>query len=210
MIALDIFADPVCPWCLIGKARLDRALEARPDHPFAIAWHPFQLNPTMPPQGMDRAAYLEAKFGRDAAARAYVQVLDAAAEAGITLDLARVTRMPNTADAHRMIHWAGLEGRQSAMISALMRAYWREGHDIGDAETLADLGAEVGMDRAVVARLVASDADRDTIAAREAHARERGIRAVPTFIIAETHVVEGAQPTDLWLQVIGELTGPGA
>lgn len=210
MITLDIFADPVCPWCLIGKARLDRALEARPDHPFAIAWHPFQLNPTMPQGGMNRADYLEAKFGREGAVRAHIPVLDAAKEAGIEIDLAAVTRMPNTRDAHRLIHWAGLEGRQSAMIAALMRAYWREGRDIGDAATLADLGAGVGMDRAVIARLLASDADRDTIAAREAHARERGIRAVPTFIIADTHVIEGAQPTDLWLRVIDDLAGQGA
>lgn len=207
MITLDIFADPVCPWCLIGKAQLDRALEARPDHPFAIAWHPFQLNPTMPREGMDRVAYLTAKFGREAAARADVQVIEAAKDAGVEVDLTEARRMPNTFDSHRMVHWAGLEGRQAAMVSTLLRAHWREGRDIGDPETLADLGAEVGMDRAMVARLLASDADRDTIATREAHARERGVRAVPTFVIANTHVVEGAQPTDLWLRVIDDLAG---
>ena len=208
MITLDIFADPVCPWCLIGKARLDRALEARPNHPFAIAWQPFQLNPTMPPEGMDRAAYLEAKFGREGAVRAYVPVLEAAQESGLEIDLAGVRRMPNSRDAHRLIHWAGLEGRQSAMIATLMRAFWREGRDIGVPQVLADLAAEVGLERDMITRLLASDADCDTIATREEHARARGVRAVPTFIIANSHVIEGAQPTDLWLRVIDELAAP--
>ncbi len=205
MITLDIFADPICPWCLIGKARLDRALEARPDHPFAIAWHPFQLDPSLPQGGMNRADYLEAKFGREGAVRIHVPVLDAAKEAGIEIDLAAITRTPNTRDAHRLIHWAGLEGRQSAMIAALMRAYWREGRDIGDAAVLADLAAGVGLDREMIARLLASDADCDTVATREEHARSRGVRAVPTFVIANTHVIEGAQPTELWLRVIDDL-----
>lgn len=208
MITLDIFADPVCPWCLIGKARLDRALEARPNHPFAIAWHPFQLNPTMPPEGMDRIAYLEAKFGREGAVSAYVPVLEAAQASGLEIDLAAVRRVPNTRDAHRLTHWAGLEGRQSAMIATLMRAYWREGRDIGAHDVLVDLAASVGLEQEMIARLLDSDADCDTIATREDHARARGVRAVPTFIIANTHVIEGAQPTDLWLQVIDELTAP--
>ncbi|MBW0157104.1 DsbA family protein [Sedimentimonas flavescens] len=205
MIRLDIFADPVCPWCLIGKARLDRALEARPNHPFVIAWHPFQLNPAMPAGGMPRAAYLEAKFGRADAARYYVQVLDAAKESGIELDVTSIQTMPNTRDAHRLIHWAGIEGRQTPVFAALMRAYWREGSDIGDAEVLADIGAQMGMDRDMVTRLLASDADLDVIAERETHARERGVNAVPTFVIANQYVLSGAQPTETWLQVIDEL-----
>ena len=205
MITLDIFADPVCPWCLIGKARLDRALEARPGHPFAIRWQPFQLNPTMPATGMSRPAYLEAKFGREGAARAYLEVLEAAKDAGVTLDLAAIQTMPNTFDAHRLLHWSELEGRQTPVMAGLFRAYWREGRDIGDAATLADIAAEAGMDRALVARLLASDADRDTVAAAEAHARERGIKAVPTFIIANRHVLQGAQPSETWLKIIDEI-----
>lgn len=204
MIPLDIFADPVCPWCLIGKARLDRALEARPGHPFALAWRPFQLNPTLPPEGMDRQAFLRARFGAEAD-RIHAPILQAAQEAGLTLDLAAIRRMPNTFNAHRLLFWAGLEERQTRVISALMRAYWREGRDIGDPETLADIAAESGMDRAMVARLLASDADRDTVATAEAHARERGIRAVPTFIVANQYVVEGAQTVDFWLKVIDDL-----
>lgn len=206
MIRLDIFSDPVCPWCLIGKANLDRALEARGDHPFEVEWHPFQLNPDMAPGGMDRAEYLAAKFGGGArVAQMEARVVEAARAAGVEIDFARVPRIPNTLDAHRLIHWAGLEGRQTPMKSALMRAYWREGRDIGDRETLADIAGATGLDRVVAARLLASDADRDAIMARDAHARQRGVNAVPTFVIADQHVVSGAQPPEVWAQVMAEL-----
>lgn len=206
MIKLDILSDPVCPWCLIGKARLDRALEARPDHPFAIEWHPFQLNPDMPRGGMDRAAYLEAKFGeRMAAAEACARVDAAAQESGIEIDWAAIRNVPNTLDAHRLIHWAGLEGRQTPVVSALFRAYWREGRDIGDRDTLADIADGAGLDAAVIRRLLATDADAEAVSARDAHARARGVTGVPTFIIANRHVVPGAQPSDLWVQLIDEI-----
>ena len=206
MIRLDIFSDPICPWCYIGKAHLDRALEARADHPFKIEWHPFQLNPDMPDGGMDRATYLEAKFGGKAqAVQIYARVEEAARAAGLVIDFGNIPRIPNTLDAHRLIHWAGLEGRQTLMKSALMRAYWRDGRDIGDVQTLADIAGEVGLDRAVMARLLASDADREAISARDAHARERGVNAVPTFVIANQYVLSGAQTPALWGQVIAEL-----
>jgi predicted DsbA family dithiol-disulfide isomerase len=211
MVRLDIFSDPVCPWCLIGKANLDRALAAQDGRPFAIEWHPFQLNPDMPPGGMDRAAYLGAKFGgAERVAAMEARVVEAAAAAGIALDFARIPRIPNTAEAHRLIHWAGHEGRQGAMVSALMRAYWLEGRDIGDRDTLVGLAGEAGLDPAMTARLLVGDADRADLAAREAHARARGVNAVPTFVIAGRHVVAGAQPEALWTQVIAELAGlPG-
>jgi predicted DsbA family dithiol-disulfide isomerase len=206
MIALDIFSDPVCPWCLVGKARLDRALEARARHPFRIAWHPFQLNPDMPEGGMDRAEYLEAKFGgRRQAAEVYARVDAAARDSGIEIDWAAIPRIPNTLDAHRVIHWAGIEGRQTLVADALFRAYWKEGRDIGDRDTLADIADGAGLDAAMVRRLLATDADAADIRARDAHARDRGITGVPTFIIADRHVVPGAQPSELWMQLIDEI-----
>ncbi|SNX73671.1 predicted DsbA family dithiol-disulfide isomerase [Cereibacter ovatus] len=212
MIRLDIFAEPICPWCYIAKALLDRALETRPDHPFVIEWHPFQLDPDLPREGMDLRAYLEAKFGSQAeAVAAFMQVQTAAEAAGLDIAFDRIERMPNTLDAHRLIHWAGIEGRQTPMVAALFRAYFREGLDIGDRSVLADLAAQVGMDRAAVARLLATDADRDDIAARAADARAKGVRAVPIFLVDRRHVMPGAQPVELWQQVIDEiaaLSGP--
>lgn len=206
MIRLDIFSDPVCPWCYLGKANLDRALEAHPDHPFTIEWHPFQLAPLMPAEGVDRASYLLRIFGtQERTVAAHLRLEELGREAGVTFNFAAIHKVPNTLDAHRMIHWAGLEGRQSAMVSALFRAYWREGCDIGAQEVLADLAAEAGMDRALALRLLATDEDKDAVRARETHARQKGITAVPTFIVADQHVLSGAQPPKLWAQVIAEL-----
>jgi predicted DsbA family dithiol-disulfide isomerase len=207
MIRLDIFSDPVCPWCLIGKAHLDRALAAHPEHPFQIEWHPFQLNPDVPAEGVDKRAYLESKFG---GAQKVDQIHDRmrqiAAEAGIEMDPDAPKRQPNTLKAHRLIHWAGLEGRQTAVVSALFRAYWRDGLDIGSDTVLADIAEASGMDRAVALRLLTSDADADDIAARDADARKKGVSAVPTFLIAQQYVVQGAQPPEVWAQVIEEIS----
>lgn len=206
MIRLDIFSDPVCPWCLIGKANLDRAMESRPNHPFQVQWHPFQLNPDMPREGVGHVDYLAAKFGsREKAIQAMLQVAEHAKAAGAEIDMEKVTRLPNTLDAHRLIHWAEIEGRQTAMVARLFKAHWREGADIGEAATLARLAGEVGMDAAAVARLLATDADADDIRARDMDARQKGVTAVPTFLIAQQYVVSGAQPVEMWQQVIDEL-----
>lgn len=206
MITLDILSDPICPWCYIGKAHLDRALEAHPNHPFVIAWHPFQLNPDMPAEGMDRRTYLEGKFGgKTGAVQAYAPVAEAAAQAGLALNLEGILRTPSTLNAHRLIHWAGLEGRQSAVVAALFRAYFRDGRDIGDVAVLTAIAKDAGMDAALVARLLAGDADAEDIAARDAHARNRGVTGVPCFIISNQYVVNGAQPPQVWADVIGEL-----
>ena len=206
MVKLDIFSDPVCPWCYLGKANLERALEAHPEHSFEIEWHPFQLNPDTPPEGVVKHDYLLQRFGSVAKLnQIHQQFRDTAAKAGVAMDPDVPQRIPNTLNAHRMIHWAGLEGRQAAMVSALMRAYWVEGRDIGDKSVLADLGAEAGMVRGVVERLLASDADLDLIQSREAHSRQRGVNAVPTFLIAGQYVLSGAQPPEMWGNVIDEL-----
>ncbi|MBQ1202709.1 MAG: DsbA family oxidoreductase, partial [Loktanella sp.] len=120
MVKLDIISDPICPWCYIGKANLDAALTQFPDHPFIIEWHPFQLNPDMPVGGMDRKIYMETKFGsKEAAAKAYVPVAEHAEKAGLSINFASMQIVPNTIDAHRLIHWAGIEARQSLIVDRL-------------------------------------------------------------------------------------------
>lgn len=209
MVKLDIFSDPICPWCYIGKAQLDRALAQCAVPPFEIEWHPFQLNPEMPPIGMDRRQYLETKFGgRDEAVRAYLPIAEAAEAAGLSLNFAAITRTPNTLDAQRLIHWAGIEGRQNEVVDALFAAYFQEGLDIGDPDILADIADGAGIDAALVHRLLAIDVDIAEIAKRDAHGRSMGITGAPTFIIAGAHAVPGAQPAELWLRVIEELTAP--
>ncbi len=207
-IKLDVMSDPICPWCYIGKAHLDKALAERPDHPFLIEWHPFQLNPDMPAGGMGRRAYLEGKFGgKEAAVRAYAPVVEHAEKAGLNINFEAMQRTPNTLNAHRLIHWSGIEGRQTAAVSALFKAYFVDARDIGDVEVLADIADSIEMDAAVVAKLLQSDEDAQAIRDRDAHSREMGINSVPTFIVGNQHAVPGAQPPALWLKVIDELTG---
>ena len=204
---LDIFSDPICPWCYIGKARLEKALEQRPDHPFVVEWHPYMLNPSMPPEGMDRREYLQAKFGPpDDVVKAYLPVSDAATEAGIPMDLSKIMRTPSTLDAHRLIHWAGLDGRQNAVVNALFKAYFVQGLDVSQHEVLLTIAQDCGLDRAMIARLLETDSDTDDIRARDADIRARGLQGVPGFLVGRTYVVNGAHPTEFWVQVIDDLT----
>lgn len=207
-VSLDIFADPVCPWCLIGKAELDRALESRPEHPFRITWQPFRLDPQMPPAGMKYVDYMKMKFDDEKGIIAAMKpVIEASERLGLWINPSLIERMPNTMNAHRLLYWAGLEGAQTPVMSGLMRAFWREGRNIANPDVLAEIGKTAGMNDKMIRRLLTSDADRDQITAREIHARERGINSAPTFIVADNHVVTGAQPAALWQSVIDELGG---
>ncbi|WP_299350542.1 DsbA family oxidoreductase [uncultured Shimia sp.] len=206
MIKLDVLSDPICPWCYIGKTRLEKAMEAEPDHPFAIEWHPFQLNPDMPAEGMDRREYLETKFGgKENAVRVYGEIEQHARDEGLDIDFAAMKRTPNTINAHRLIHWAGIEGKQNAVVDALFKAYFKEGRDIGSDDVLCDIADGAGLDAAVIGKLLKTDEDVASIRERDAHSREMGVNSVPTFIVDNQHAVPGAQPVELWVKVIREL-----
>lgn len=206
MIKLDIISDPICPWCYIGKAYLDRALAAHPDHPFTIEWHPYQLNPDMAAGGMDRREYLELKFGgQDGAVKVYGEIAKKAEEAGLNIDFAAIKTTPNTINAHRLIHWAGLEGRQAFVVAALFKAYFVEGRDIGNDGVLCNIAGDSGMDADMVERLLATESDLDDIRARDAYSREMGVRGVPTFIVNNESVLTGAQAPETWGQMIVEI-----
>ncbi|MDA1285459.1 MAG: DsbA family oxidoreductase [Rhodobacterales bacterium] len=211
MTKIDIISDPICPWCYIGKAKLDRAFAARPEHEFEVEWHPFQLNPEMPPEGMDRRDYLEAKFGgRAGAIEVYTSIANAAEAAGLTVNFEKIGRTPNTVDAHRLIHWAGLEGVQSAVVNKLFNAYFVDGLDISDHQVLVEIAISSGIDGEMIAKLLAQDADQDGILKRDAYAREKGVRGVPCFIVDNHYVVQGAQDTDLWQRLIDEINASPA
>lgn len=205
---LDIHADVICPWCLIGKLQLEQALAEAGRPVFDIHWQPFLLDPEMPATGRDHAGWLEAQFGsRAEAARQGVEVTEAAQAAGMSIDLGAIRHIPNPIDAHRLIHWAGLEGRQGAVVDALFRAHFQQGRDIGDHEVLTHIAEAAGMDPALTMRLLVTDADLAETRGRAAYARARGIGGAPTFVIAQTHVLPGAQPLALWRQVVAEITG---
>ena len=206
MAKIDIISDPICPWCYIGKTRLDRALELNPTHNFIIEWHPFQLNPAMPKDGMDRREYLEAKFGgQKEAIEVYSNIDKTATETGLSLNLGGIKRTPNTIDAHRLIHWAGIEGRQNSIIDRLFKAYFQEGRDISEHSVLTRIASAAGMDQDVVRNLLKSDADKEDIKARDTDARKRGIQGVPAFVVANEYVIQGAQTIDIWDNIIKEI-----
>ena len=206
MVKLDIFSDPICPWCYIGKSYLDRALEKVGNHPFNIQWHPFQLNPEMPLEGVDRKKYLETKFGgRDLAVKAYKPVLEHAALAGLNLKLEDIAKTPNTLSSHRLIFWAWQEGVQNAVVSALFKAYFVEGRDIGKNAVLIDISHNAGISRDLVSRLLSGKNDLEQVIELDKAARKMGINSAPTFILNAKHVITGAQNVEFWSNLITEV-----
>jgi predicted DsbA family dithiol-disulfide isomerase len=205
---IDIISDTICPWCFIGKRRLESALAETPDLAPEILWHPFQLNPDMPPDGMDRAHYLEAKFGGGTRAREIYRVVTRAAEnAGLDLNIDAIRRTPNTLASHRLIHRAKAEGRQTAVVEALFKAYFLDGQDIGQVPVLAEIGAGAGLDRDTIATFLASDEDQDLIRAEDVRARKLGINGVPCFIIDGRYAISGAQEPEVFRQVFAVVAG---
>ena len=203
MIQLDIYSDPICPWCYIGKIHLERALKTLPENPFHIKWHPFQLNPEMPKNGMDRKKYLEQKFGSISGfASAYRPVIEHTKNFNIDLKLDKIQTTPNTMNAHRIINWAVLEDCQNKIVSELFKAYFVNGLDLGNNKILAKLASKYFMDEKSILRLLNSDNDISKIIDEDRTARRMGIKAVPMFIVADQYAVSGAQTADLWQTVV--------
>lgn len=200
---IDVISDSICPWCYIGKRRLEKAIAARPDLTFDVIWRPYQLNPDTPREGYDRKAYMQAKFGgTDQAKGVYKVVAATAREEGLEFALEKQQRIPNTLDSHRLNHWAHTAGVQDAVIEGLFRAYFMDGADIGDPAVLVKVAKDAGMDAGVVAKLLAGDADRELVLREEAVARRMGVSGVPCFIVDQRLVMVGAQETDMLLRTI--------
>lgn len=196
-LAVEVYSDVICPWCYVGKRRLERALKTWDGVPVNIRWRPFQLNPTMPRNGMDRRQYLDAKFASPAAAQAiYDQVSTAGTEEGIHFDFERIARTPNTFAAHRLIWLAGHHDKQDEMVEMLFRQYFLEGGDIGNIETLSQAAAHAGLDRAAIETFLAGDGGIEAVKAEEAAGHRVGIRGVPYFVFNRTSALSGAQPPE--------------
>ena len=204
---IDIFSDTICPWCFIGKRRLERALAERPQPDLTIHWRAFQLNPDMPAGGMDRGRYLEQKFGGASNAEAiYDQVRAAGESEGIDFAFERMKRTPNTIDSHRLIRYAANaapqgQGRQDAVVQALFDAYFLRAEDIGDPEVLAAAAAEAGLDADETRAFLASDAEAEAVRAEDKSARQAGISGVPCFIFNGQHALAGAHAPEVLFQL---------
>ena len=205
MIKIDILSDPICPWCLIGKTFLDRALQIRPDNGFTLEWHPYMLNPKMPKNGMDREKYLINKFGsKHNAAEVYQKIIETLSEHDIVINFNNIKRTPSTFDAHRLIHWAGLEGKQEEAINSLFREYFVMGKDIGNNDVLSSIASNIGMNHKAFKYAIKTNKDVKSISDRIKNASTKGVTGVPCFIVNNQYVLQGAQPTELWLKVIDE------
>lgn len=197
---IDIVADVICPWCFIGKRRLEHALALRPDLPVTLSWRAFELNPDMPAEGISRELYLSAKFGVPGMAeRLYATVRAAGRAVGIDFAFDRIRRAPSTLRAHRLIHLAAYRGRASAVVEGLFRGYFVEGLDTGDIDTLAAIAARAGLDRAEAHHYLASEAGTAEVRAEEHRARRLGIHAVPCFVLERGYAISGAQEPEMFL-----------
>ena len=209
-LSIDIISDVVCPWCYVGKRRLEAALARRPTAqalPVQVRWHAFQLNPDIPAGGVDRRSYLEQKFGGpERAKQIYARIKAAGDEVGISFDFERIVRQPNTFDAHRLIGWAQDVDltRSDALIEGLFRAYFIEGVDIGDIDALARLAGAAGFDATAARAWLTSGEGRAAIRAEEQRARALGVTGVPFFVFNQRLAVSGAQPPEVLLGAIDE------
>lgn len=200
-LKLDIVSDVMCPWCYIGKRRLEEATGLLDGIELDIRWRPFQLDATIPRQGMDRKTYLDAKFGPERAREIYARIREAGAMVGIDFDFAAISRSPNTLDAHRLIRWAATAGRQDAVVEDLFRLYFVEGADIGDADVLTGVARRAGMDADLVAGLLDGEEDVDLVRHEAALAQAMGISGVPAFVFADRYLVSGAQAPEILADV---------
>lgn len=212
---IDVVSDVVCPWCYIGKRRLAAALArldgAWRDVDFQVSWHPFQLNPDLPAEGVDRQRYVEDKFGGPArAAELYARVRAAGESAGIHFDFDRIARQPNTLDAHRLIAWAQQRGPADTLVETLFRAHFIEGQFLGDRATLAGLAGDAGLDANAARAVLDSVAGSDEVRAQDARVRELGVTGVPFFIFDSRVAVSGAQEAQALAEVIDEALRGGA
>ncbi len=205
-LQIDVVSDVVCPWCFIGKARLEKALALKPDIPVEVRFHPYFLNPWVPREGMARDEYLTTKFGSPDRYKAIAgRVAAAAAEEGLTYAVDKMKRQPNTLDCHRLILWAQSAGKAADMKQRLMDLYFTDGADLSDREVLVQAAASIGMDSDDIRKMLASDADVARVEAAANSAKDAGIDGVPTFIFGGVAAVSGAQSPETLAEAIEQV-----
>jgi predicted DsbA family dithiol-disulfide isomerase len=200
---IDIVSDTVCPWCFIGKRRIERAMAMRPEVNFEVFWRPYRLDPNVPREGVDRRAYLKAKFGDSPRSSAMGDAIRSEGTSeGIQFAFDKIAKTPNTLDSHRLVRWAGGAGVQDEVVERLFKAYFFDGRDIGDPSVLAAVAEESGMDANLVTKLLAGDADLAPVEREAGMANEMGISGVPTFIFDSKFMISGAREPELLVRVI--------
>lgn len=200
---IEIYSDVVCPWCYIGKRRLDTVLEGPLGEDVRVVWRPYQLHRGLPPGGLDRADYLARRYGADAdPARVPERIRAEAEDAGLRFDFAAMTRMPNTRDAHRLLNWAYPSGQQHRLAETLFSYYFTEGQDVGDIATLVEAAAAVGLDGEQARALLTSDVGAADLDADLNRALDASVAGVPHYLLAERFTLPGAQTADVMQRFI--------
>jgi len=206
-LKIDVVSDVVCPWCYIGKKRIEQALALAPEVPVELTYRPFFLNPWVPRDGIERDDYLTKKFGSPERYKEIAgRVVDAAAQEGLAYHPERVRRQPNTIDCHRLIHWAAAIGQGPAMKQRLMELYFRDGGDLTDREVLVQAASDCGLDAEAIRARLATDEDVEEVTAQAQEAADKGISGVPTFVFAQQFAVSGAQDAVLLARAIRKLS----
>jgi predicted DsbA family dithiol-disulfide isomerase len=209
-LAIDVVSDVVCPWCYVGKKRLEAALALVPEIKTEVRWRPYQLDPTIPPEGVSRRAYMEKKFGSlDAIKLAHDRLNALGQELGIAFNFSGILISPNTLDAHRMIRWA-FGNRQDAMVEALFRAFFVDAKNLADANVLTEIGVSAGFPREALTALLQSDEDKNTVRDEIAAAQNLGIQGVPFFIFGQKYAVSGAETAEHLASAIRQATAAPA
>jgi predicted DsbA family dithiol-disulfide isomerase len=205
-VRIDVVSDVVCPWCFIGKRRLEKALALKPDVPVEVHWHPYFLNDWIPREGISRKEYLTTKFGSPERYKGIAQRVSAAAAAeGLTYAMDKISRQPNTLDAHRLIRWADGIGKAAEMKQRLMDLYFTEGADLTNRAVLVQAAADIGLDAGDIGEALASDKDVAEVEQEAQSAKEAGIQGVPMFIFGGKVGVSGAQEPEYLAEAIERL-----
>lgn len=205
-MTIDVYADIACPWCYVGRARLNRALDQRPEHDVSLTWRPFQLQPDMPPEGRDFRTVLERKFGGwDRVQRMFDRIREMGAQDDLTFNFDAIDVAPNTADAHRLILWAESLEAGDAMATTLFRAYFTEGRNVSEPGVLAQCASEVGLDVEEARALLDGDEYADEVRQSQQRAEKRGITGVPCYVFDDSRAVMGAQSVDVFLDALDSM-----
>jgi predicted DsbA family dithiol-disulfide isomerase len=204
-IVIDVVSDVICPWCFLGKRRLDKAIGLLDGIKVEVNWRPFFLDPTIPKEGMSRRAYMESKFGAERLKTIHDPLIAAGKEDDVPYEIDRITRTPNSLDAHRLIRWSHVSGKQHDVTERLFMAYWNGGLDIGDRDVLLKIAADSGMDKDDISEKLENGKDVDAVNAEVSHAYRMGVTGVPCFIFAQKQGLMGAQPAEVLADAIGKL-----
>jgi predicted DsbA family dithiol-disulfide isomerase len=207
VIEIDVVSDVVCPWCFIGKRRLENALGQLADrYEFKVQYLPFELNPDLPTEGVNQYDYLTQKFGgEDRYQQVTAHVSRIAEEEGLHFDFEAQTTSPNTFEAHRILWFAGREGKQVELAEAFFKAYFEQGVDMSKAENLLEIATSVGLDRSAVESFLASADGKIEVRQLQSRNRQMGVTGVPFYIINKQYGLSGAQPTEVFVQTLNEI-----